>query len=514
MSAIIKLTFPAGRYHATPWGRHVNEGVPEWPPSPWRLLRALVAVWKRTCPSISDEEMQRILTALVHPPLFHLPPHRVAHTRHYMPWEKKGPDDRTLVFDTFVSVARCAPLYIGWPEVDLSAKDRSTLAALLANLSSLGRAESWACLELADETPEWNCGPAPPTDNDPLPVFSPDPATAFDDEHYPLLDSKKLAKGKLNPKKFLFDCPRWHLCLDTETIHARRWPMVPGSRWVNYTRPVEFLARSSAVVRKPRRRPTVARFLLDGPVLPLVTDTIDIAERFRRAAMCRFDHWCRRHPEEAGEYRRVGERDLFASPILAGKSADGVIASAHQHAHYLPTADGEDRHRITHVTVFARDGLNDPEIAALSSLRRLAWKDGQELRVQLVGLGQPDDFNSALFQQSTTFLSATPFLGPAHIGRNGRSRYLRKALSREWRRLTEQIPEFEEIVMTPMEISPDDPSWRGRPRPIQYRRIRSKGRESYRPCAIYRLTFSKAIRGPLSLGYSSHFGLGLFAPVE
>ncbi len=39
MPVIIKLTFPAGRYHATPWGRHVNEGVAEWPPSPWRLLR-------------------------------------------------------------------------------------------------------------------------------------------------------------------------------------------------------------------------------------------------------------------------------------------------------------------------------------------------------------------------------------------------------------------------------------------------------------------------------------------
>ena len=39
----IILHFPAGRYHATPWGNHVNEGIIEWPPSPWRLLRALLA---------------------------------------------------------------------------------------------------------------------------------------------------------------------------------------------------------------------------------------------------------------------------------------------------------------------------------------------------------------------------------------------------------------------------------------------------------------------------------------
>ncbi len=39
---VLELRFPAGRFHATPWGRHVNEGAVEWPPSPWRLMRALI----------------------------------------------------------------------------------------------------------------------------------------------------------------------------------------------------------------------------------------------------------------------------------------------------------------------------------------------------------------------------------------------------------------------------------------------------------------------------------------
>ena len=37
---LIEIHSPAGRFHATPWGRHVNEGAVEWPPSPWRFLRA------------------------------------------------------------------------------------------------------------------------------------------------------------------------------------------------------------------------------------------------------------------------------------------------------------------------------------------------------------------------------------------------------------------------------------------------------------------------------------------
>src|SRR4051812_35867824 len=134
MPITIKLKFPAGRYHATPWGRHVNEGVAEWPPSPWRFLRALVAVWKRTCPDLVESQVERILSALVPPPLFHLPPHRVAHTRHAMPMnviarnykpsqaEKKAgkyQGDPTIVFDTFVSVSRNASLLIHWPEANL-----------------------------------------------------------------------------------------------------------------------------------------------------------------------------------------------------------------------------------------------------------------------------------------------------------------------------------------------------------------------------------------------------------
>src|SRR6266498_3573524 len=112
----ISLRFLAGRYHATPWGRHVNEAAVEWPPSPWRILRALVAVWKRTLPWLRQDEVEPILRALGTPPEFVLPPASTGHTRHYMPWFKKGPDDRTLVFDAFVVLPREATLLAHWAD--------------------------------------------------------------------------------------------------------------------------------------------------------------------------------------------------------------------------------------------------------------------------------------------------------------------------------------------------------------------------------------------------------------
>lgn len=367
MPVIIKLTFPAGRYHATPWGRHVNEGVPEWPPSPWRLLRALVAVWKRTHGGFSETQMRRILEQLAYPPRFRLPPFRVAHTRHYMPWEKKGPADRVLVFDTFVIVSRRDPLLIGWPDVDLAPADCAVLSTLLANLTSLGRAEGWIQAELFDGTMEIDylqvIEPAEVSDPNPVPVFCPDPATAFGDEHYPSLDPNKLAKGKVNPSDFLFDCPHWHLCLDTQTIHSQRWATIPGAMWVNYTRPRETRVVSGQTKPTVPPKRTIARFAFDGPVLPLVTETLPLAEQARRSLLSRCKYLARSsHPDlpEAA----IG----LLSPAIWGKDEQRQPLKGHQHAVFLP-ADEDGDGRLDHLTVFAPMGFNALELQALDRLR-------------------------------------------------------------------------------------------------------------------------------------------------
>ncbi len=102
----IELRFPTGRYHATPWDQHVNEGGVEWPPSPWRLLRALVATWHlKASHEIDATELTSLIEALAEtPPTYRLPTAIGAHTRHYMPIGKldKGIEKTTKVFDTFV----------------------------------------------------------------------------------------------------------------------------------------------------------------------------------------------------------------------------------------------------------------------------------------------------------------------------------------------------------------------------------------------------------------------------
>ena len=159
----IELRFPAGRFHATPWGRHVNEGAVEWPVEPWRLLRALVATWFHKAQGEVDQPtLTRLVTALAGTlPVYHLPAASLGHTRHYMPFNEGKNEKTTKIFDAFVHVADNAPIRVKW-EADLPAEDRAALALLLDRLGYLGRAESLVEGSLLEEDAgEYETAPLP-----------------------------------------------------------------------------------------------------------------------------------------------------------------------------------------------------------------------------------------------------------------------------------------------------------------------------------------------------------------
>jgi CRISPR-associated protein Csb2 len=136
---VIELRFPAGRLHATPWGRHVNEGAVEWPPSPWRILRALVATWHfKTKVDVPEPVMRDLVHTLASTcPLFQLPHASLGHTRHYMPVIEGKKQKVTKVFDTFIHMNE--PLRIAW-DMSLTAEQSRALGLLCEQLGYFGRA--------------------------------------------------------------------------------------------------------------------------------------------------------------------------------------------------------------------------------------------------------------------------------------------------------------------------------------------------------------------------------------
>jgi CRISPR-associated protein Csb2 len=469
----VKLRFLAGRFHATPWGRHVNEGVVEWPPSPWRLLRSLTATFYRARPSgVTQDHLRRIVAALASPPSFHLPPALTSHTRHY-----DQANGGIKFFDTFVVLDPQDEVWCLWPEVELGNEDRKALTALLRDLGTFGRAESWCEAELSggEDMPRPNSVPF--EEGRPLSKIEPVRVLLPEGEGEAVLDS---------------------LLIETAMMRKGRQLDPEGSRWVTYTRPADALrARKATPLRPapPAVKPTVARFALDSTVLPLVQGALPFAEQVRRALI----------------RNRVGTEH---SEVITGKSVDGVPLEGHRHAHYLPTDEDGDG-RLDHVTVYARGGLGPEDVAALGALRTIYRRgNSPEVRLVLIGTGVVEEFAGVgvLFRPSRRWRSVTPFSLPRFATRGaGKPPRPRdrpeEQLKRELR--LRGLPEPVSLTSVNEYVPGERPPVRW----LEFQTRRFKGETGY-GLAGFEIEFAKEVQGPIALGFACHFGLGLFVPIE
>lgn len=522
MPVSIALSFPGGRFHATPWGHHVNEALPEWPPSPWRLLRALVAVWKRKLPHLTRAQVEPVLAELAKtPPAFALPPATLGHTRHYMPLNSTDENKRTKVFDAFVSLAHSARVVFHWPDANLNDESKQTLSLLLCQLGYFGRAESWCAARLLTDTEfdaaRINSKPKAESGQESVRVLAVDPETwngwAFTD------------------KKIVAPDPNWNLLAETADLHLERWSDPPGAKWVTYSRPADsFAPRPAPRTVSPGDAKTefvVARFVLDVSEgrrpLPLVTETLALAEAVRSALM-------------GIHFRRANCHSL----MFSGKDANEKPFTTHDHAFYLPTDEDGDG-RIDHITVFARGQFSRDDVSALDKLRVLSFgkegepdDDGESTkrrpthRLLLTGLDRERPAGAGPFGPARVWESATPYIAHRHFRERGAKRDRREFIP------PEALPQFLELVLgedfdrradlrkpqitfVPHPHEPRDKGGLGwRYRSLQFRRGRNRpGDTGYsRPFGAFRLTFDAPVRGPISLGYALHFGMGAFRPAD
>lgn len=537
----IALRFLSGHFHATPWGRHVNEGNPEWPPSPWRLLRTMVASWKIKSPSFTEDEVRDVLLALSMPPHFHLPSATTGHTRHYMRWYKKGPEDQTLVFDAFVCLDRMSDVIVQWPDVQLKDTQRELLNKLLEQLNYLGRSESWCEARLLQEedlppiVP--NCFPlnggSPKEGEEIVRVLCADPTTALESEHV-----KPLTKGKKNTRPPYE--PAWHICIETAQLHSERWSDPPGSQWVQYVRRSDCFSpsiRKVKVMNIHKSKIQVVRYALDSTVLPLLQETLPVAEAARRALLGSYGrlHWNKNHP---GEEYPAESKERPKSEVFSGKDADGRPLQNHLHAYYLPTDEDGDG-RLDHLTLYSPSGFErgSCELQALDRLRFIKrFEESSPLRVVLMGMGSEEDYQPLPLRKSCVWVSATPFIATRHPKAKGQKRdpiealqndaaFLAFNLREELDRLSQRTgnPLYREASITPLvneqgvfRISPGDWVSEGLSsaaeiRPIQFKRFRArKTHPGQMRAGAFRITFQQPVRGPIALGLHSHYGMGMF----
>ncbi len=478
MATTIAIRFLFGRYHATPWHRSVNEGAVEWPPSPWRLLRALVATWYTRWPDLPAPELDALLESLGSPPAYLTPPSRPGHSRHYLPDldHKKGTTGGTdLTLDPFLSVSRSEELLVRW-DVDLPIGQREILAKLVELLAYLGRADSVCEARLLDDDPQ------------------PDatwwmPATSQDRQALLLVPTRPVSRP----------------ALEISTVQARRSrrTLPLGSAFVGYTSGEQKERRSEA-------RPEVAvveamRFAVAGNVPLRSGHGVLLADEAHRAA----GRLLERH--EIGDERRK---------VLLG--TDGARTD-HRHVHWIPIAESTRRGAaVTSLVMWAPGRLRSSEVAALIDLppmsgtrgRRRENGDAYQIQgfpqVQLLfqASGPIEQVAPELCGPAQTWRSLTPYLPVRHRKREPLSEYLTADIAAElgYRELCEDVPLPVVAAIESDGRMPD--RWAQ-----EFRRYRLSERMAKSRAGLgLRLEFDRPIHGPLLIGQLSHFGYGIFAP--
>jgi len=508
----LDITPCTGRYHATPWGQQVNEGTVEWPPSPWRLLRALIATWHHKAKTeVPHETLVSLIEALAGvAPEYGLPPASSGHTRHYMPYIEGKKQNTTKVFDTFAHVQNDRPIRVRWPtDLDPGAKD--ALKLLARRMNYLGRAESLVEIEVSDQSFEPNAVPmtedaVPGKDEEVVRLLAPFGKDAYQAWRQGYLDSRETSRTKgskkskpgQEPPETLFQA----LHAETNDWKGTGWNRPPGSRWIHYRRPRPAFSIQPRANTSPRKKTGVhvAQFTLAGNVLPSIKETLSVAERLHQALVKRSD----------------------GDPIFSGRAPNGEPLNGHRHTHIfcLPDDSGQ---RISEITVYAPAGFHAKAREALESLRGLWGRGGHDLKAVLTFLGNLNEAGgiSPVFRERKTWTSLTPFVATRHpkTSRNGKPRLDENGLQlgspeHDLRRLLEAAG-----FPPPDSIRPVKRYRRGTAdwRWLQFMQERKSGeglRAKKQFGKGFEIEFPEAVAGPVAFGYGSHFGLGLFVPAE
>lgn len=532
------LSFPGRRYHATPWGYHINEGQIEWPPSPWRLVRAMIATGYATLkwpsegpPPIARSLIEKLSSVLPH---YRLPSGVGAHSRHYMPLAKlkNGREDTTLVFDTWAQIDK-GELAVTW-DTSLDQEETLLLSELAENLGYLGRSESWVLARLAhpnESLPKGeDCFPcdgnqAPDRGWEQVPLLAPLPADRYsgwrkdainaESEKLPTVDTtkKKLTKEEKKVseqhRKLKDSYPSDLVaCLQTTTGWLRQlgWSQPPGSQRIFYWRRTNTLE-----VGAPNPRPkagsalpveamllSMATISGNDHALPSVVRTMPQAELLHRALI------------------KIACRNGNApSTVLTGRDEfRRPLTEPHRHAHLLPLDLDDDGH-LDHILIWAPMLLDASAQEVIRSVRTTFTKGGVgALRLALAGVGNLMDFGGTYGEKirsligahdATEWVSVTPFVPPRYLKRRGKNTLEGQVIAELAAR---GLPEPKSINL----LEPRDDAHLLRMRHF----IRNRRQGPAAPMDVgysLILQFAKSIKGPLCLGYGCHFGLGLFTSV-
>lgn len=507
MRLILRQSFPLGRFHATPWRVNpFDDPFGEWPPSPWRLVRAVVARWyqwsRESAESPDLSQLDALARALCESSYsFYLPAHamRGSPLRQYHPvefgWVPPAKKDKpiprmkaygtSLVQDNYWSVPTGDDGTIWW-FLDGDAWTPQLIEVLdrcIERLIYFGRAETFTTVRRdASSALRPNCEPRD-------------------------RPCSQASVRVLCPQR---DASRADVERITDDPQSAGRTIPPGAKLMYADVPPRVPVREQSAIFVPRTDCHLIQLAVGWSVAPEPRAIVRLTARYRSAVIREL-----LAIKTEGQYRswRAAPKS-FRSAIadMLGKDANGVPFREHSHTEFLSWwHDGA----LTRLLVWRGSrGFDAEEQRAIlrAAARELSWAamgpDADAWKIRLIPLDAavpaPPGFDAT---SATTWESLTPYVPPRHRLRGGKPREAESLTVQIRHELTLRgVPGGEQVEVE--EVSAV--TWVAVHVPLRKTAGPTLGdRRGY----WLRLTFPQPIVGPLRLGNSSSFGLGLFKPV-
>lgn len=491
MDLTVTVVFPHRRYHGTPWDQAANSGLVEWPPSPWRLARALLSVWHTRHPDLDRAAVERIVHVFGGPAVYGVPATGFGHTRHYMPLldhKSANPGGTTLTLDAYAAVNPTDELVISWRGVDLSEADVDVARLLWESLPYLGRAESVCRARLL-------VGIGAPTGQ----AWVPD--ADGDDRLMCIRPDASMEQLEVTPT----------------SMRKARLLMPPAAEWIRYQHGEPPIRRDSTSAIDPTIHAARWRLVSAAPFPEALG--LWATDRLRYLAV-----------------KRIRDREDPAAVALHGHfpQADASGPTLHRHAHWLWTAvdaggdagasSGGARY-VQDLVVWVPDGVPSSLLASMVG-KRLTPPDWAprgfvDADLALVGFGGGEIIRDLGWGASSPrWTSATPYLMTRHMKpKRDFQALLIEDVERELRyRLGDDAPQV--VALT---VHGDR---RAEAMALRQQRIGKGGAAGRRKAVssgigqagfrqreamFLSIELDGEVVGPLVLGGLSHFGFGRFA---
>jgi CRISPR-associated protein Csb2 len=280
----------------------------------------------------------------------------------------------------------------------------------------------------------------------------------------------------------------------------------PGARWLYVERPPRPMPGwqpARVVKRKPVQ---LVQFAIGARVAPALRDAVRLTQRFRGRVLKIFLELAT--DGTITDWREAPSDLRERAALLTGKDSEGRALPGHRHAVFF--LHGENG-KPTRLCVWRGEPFDDLEqaaiLAAASAPVPLGFK-GDPWTVTLVPLDSAVPPPPALSPLPHLYWATlTPFVPPRHV-------FDRRGRVKAGNSVEEQIRQELDnrgVSSVDVQVSVEPAGW--------VKVHQTSAEKGYRTSADklgyrVRLAFSSPTQGPLFLGASSHFGLGLFAPIS